>query len=199
MLRAAAEKETTMFIRTERLFLRPAWREDAPALTRAIGNWEVVKNLGRVPWPYSLGDAEAFIAGRSCAPRETSFLIFVRDPEGLPTLAGGIGFGRFCGFGDDIEIGYWLAPEWQRRGMVVEAARAVLELAFLGLRLPRLRAGHFVDNPASGKVLRKLGFQPTGEAGKHPCLARGDEIESVEYLLTAEQWHRGRSELKEAA
>ena len=51
-----------MFARTKRLTLRPGWPEDAPALSRAIGHESVVSNLSRVPWPYALGDAEAFLA-----------------------------------------------------------------------------------------------------------------------------------------
>ena len=51
-----------MFARTERLLLRPGWAEDAPALARAIGDEMIVRNLAVVPWPYSLRDAEAFLA-----------------------------------------------------------------------------------------------------------------------------------------
>ena len=50
-----------MFARTKRLTLRPAWPEDAPAIVRAIGHEEVVRMLSKVPWPYRLADAEAFL------------------------------------------------------------------------------------------------------------------------------------------
>ena len=65
--------------------------------------------------------------------------------------------------------------------------------------LPRIAAGHFVDNPASGAVLRKLGFEPTGEILSYPCRARGTHVDSVEYLLTAEQWRGEAPKLMEAA
>ena len=48
-----------MFVRTPRLFLRPAWAEDAAAVAATIGDYDIVKNLGRAPWPYTLADAEA--------------------------------------------------------------------------------------------------------------------------------------------
>lgn len=188
-----------MFIRTQRLFLRPAWAEDAPAVARAIGHLEIVRNLGRAPWPYTLADAEAFVGGAVSEPQEASFLIFWRDPAGTPMLAGSIGFGRFLGPDHEIEIGYWLGRDFQRRGIAAEAGRAVLELVFEGLRLPRIAAGHFVDNPASGKVLSRLGFRPTGEVISYPCRARGREVESVEYALTAAEWRDARQALKEAA
>ena len=60
-----------MFARTERLLLRPGWIEDAPAVHRAIADERVVRNLATAPWPYSLADAEAFLARsgrRGCRP-----------------------------------------------------------------------------------------------------------------------------------
>ena len=51
-----------MFLRTQRLFLRPAWPEDAPELTRAIGQEAIVRMLARVPWPYAEEDALSWIA-----------------------------------------------------------------------------------------------------------------------------------------
>ena len=83
------------------------------------------------------------------------------------------------------EIGYWIArPHWGQ-GYATEAAEAVLQIArTLGHR--RVTAGHFVDNPASGKVLRKLGFVPTGRTGGRHSLVRGGAVESVEYALDLE-------------
>lgn len=186
-----------MFIRTSRLFLRPAWPEDAPAIAEAIGCWDIVRNLGRAPWPYTIADAEAFVASRP-APDEASFLIF-RRADGAPRLAGSIGFGRFLGPDQEREIGYWLAREHWGQGIATEAGCAVLEAAFEGLRLPRLAAGHFVDNPASGRVLQRLGFRPTGAVKPYPCRARGSHVDSVDYLLTREEWRARAVALREAA
>ena len=182
-----------MFIRTRRLFLRPAWAEDARAVHSAIACWDVVKNLARVPWPYTMADAEAFVGGRTLAPDEASFLIFARTSAD-PMLVGGIGFGR----GSGAELGYWIAYDHWDCGYATEAGRAVLALAFDGLRLPSLSAGHFTDNPASGAVLRKLGFRETGEVAPRRCRARGGEVPAVEYRLTRDAW-AGRSPLAIAA
>ena len=64
-----------MFARTERLLLRPGWPEDAAALAKAIGDQSVTRNLVRVPWPYSIEDAAAFLT-REHDERLPSFLIF---------------------------------------------------------------------------------------------------------------------------
>ena len=149
-----------MFARTERLLLRPGWLEDAPALFDAIADEGIVRNLAQAPWPYSPGDAEAFL-GRSNErrPHEAPCLIFLRS-DGPPMLAGAIGIGPTPDGG--FELGYWVARRFWGRGIATEAGHALLANARHSLRLPRLFAGHFTDNPASGRVLEKLGFRPTG-------------------------------------
>jgi RimJ/RimL family protein N-acetyltransferase len=147
-----------MFARTERLLLRPGWAEDAPALFHAIADEGIVRNLASAPWPYTLGDAESFLATERAA-HEAAFLIF-RRTRGAPELIGAAGFGRRPS--GEVELGYWIARAHWGLGYATEAAQAVVNIARDGLRLPRLSAGHFTDNPASGRVLEKIGFRPTG-------------------------------------
>jgi RimJ/RimL family protein N-acetyltransferase len=138
--------------------LRPGWAEDAPALFRAIADEGIVRNLASAPWPYRLGDAEAFLATERSA-HEAAFLVF-RRTRGAPELIGAAGFGRRPS--GEVELGYWIARAHWGLGYATEAARAVVDIARDGLRLPRLIAGHFTDNPASGRVLEKIDFKPTG-------------------------------------
>jgi RimJ/RimL family protein N-acetyltransferase len=161
-----------MFARTERLLLRPGWIEDAPALYAAIADEAVVRNLARAPWPYPMASAESYV---SCerSPGEVASLIFLRG-DGAPLLVGGIGIGRRDG--EAPELGYWIARRWWGRGFATEAGRAVIDHARHALRLPRLEAGHFIDNPASGRVLAKLGFRPAGRIVPRDCLARGEAV-----------------------
>src|SRR5690606_4449572 len=57
-----AQREVSrMFARTPRLLLRPGWKEDAPAVAEAIGEFAVAGKLARVPWPYRIEDAEAWL------------------------------------------------------------------------------------------------------------------------------------------
>lgn len=167
-----------MFARTDRLLLRPGWAEDAPALAQAIGDELIVRNLAVVPWPYSLRDAEAFLA----APRDPllpSLLIFERT-DGAPLLVGSCGLGRRAS--GSVELGYWIArPHWGQ-GFATEAGRALLAIAS-ALGLTRLEASHFLDNPASGRVLEKLGFRSSGLIAPRLSCARGTEIPARYFRL----------------
>ncbi|MFS0771720.1 GNAT family N-acetyltransferase [Sphingomonas sp. 1P08PE] len=167
-----------MFARTERLLLRPAWPEDAAALAAALNDARVSHALERVPHPYTLADARAWVE----APRpadEASFLIDSLE-HGAPILIGGI---AIIGGPVDPRIGYWLSRNHWGRGYATEAGRAIIDMARHALPITRLSARHFADNPASGRVLRKLGFRPTGDAGQTHSAARGESTAAVGYTL----------------
>lgn len=160
-----------MFARTERLLLRPAWREDAPALAAAIGDEAIVRNLSQVPWPYGEAEAQAF-AARERDPAQPDFLIFART-MGAPRLVGGCGITRRDD--GDLELGYWIARRYWGLGFATEAGKALVGIA-RAMDLPRLKAGHFLDNPASGHVLRKIGFLPTGRIVPRHSRGRGESV-----------------------
>lgn len=167
-----------MFHVTPRLLLRPVWSDDAPAIAAGIGEEAIVRNLARAPWPYGLAEAQAF-ADRAQDPRAPHFAI----QHGRDQLVGCVGFAMHEG---ELEIGYWIARKWWGRGFASEAVSGLLEIArLLGYR--RLVAGHFADNPASGAVLRAVGFRPTGGAGRRYSLARDAHVASVEYELDLDE------------
>jgi RimJ/RimL family protein N-acetyltransferase len=160
-----------MFARTPRLLLRPGFPEDAPALAAAIGDEAIVRNLAVVPWPYGLRDAEAFLA----SPRDPVLpsLLIVERTDGAPRLVGSCGLGRRPS--GAVELGYWIARPFWGRGFAGEACEALIHIArALGLR--QLEASHFIDNPASARVLDKLGFESTGIIAPRMCRARGEEV-----------------------
>jgi RimJ/RimL family protein N-acetyltransferase len=160
-----------MFARTDRLLLRPGWAEDAPALAKAIADMAIVRNLSTAPWPFSLRDAEAFLA----APRDPILpsLLILERTQGDPVLAGACGLGRRSS--GSVELGYWIARSHWGRGFATEAGEALIAIART-LKVPALEASHFLDNPASGRVLEKLGFQSTGIIAPRLSCARGDEV-----------------------
>ena len=163
-----------MFIRSERLFLRPAWPEDWEELLALIADEAIVRNLARAPWPYQPAHARDF-AARPQDPRLPHFFV---STAANGELVGSVGLGRDDG--GRTELGYWIARAHWGNGYAPEAARAVLRLART-LGHQRVVAGHFIDNPASGRVLAKVGFRPTGKVVPRFSLGRGQEVESVEY------------------
>lgn len=164
-----------MFALTSRLTLRPGWPEDAPALTRAIGHEGVVSRLAHAPWPYTQGDAERFLA----APRSAHApCLLVCERHGAHRLIGGVELRRGSG---GWELGYWLTPGAWGHGYATEAAGAVLAMA-PALGIGRIAARYHRDNPASGRVLAKLGFRETGRARTF-SVARGGEVDAVEMVF----------------
>lgn len=167
-----------MFIRSERLFLRPAFPEDWKEIHAGICDESVVRMLASAPWPYREDDARAFVA-RPQHPLLPHCLITLPGDAGAPII-GAIGLERRQ---DGVELGYWLARRHWGRGYATEAGRALLASGrAVGHRL--VHAAHALDNPASGRVLEKLGFRTTGEIRVRDSAGRGGAaIATRRYLL----------------
>ena len=175
-----------MFVRTERLLLRPGWIEDAPALASAIGDEAILTKLALAPSPYRLADAVSWLS-RPRDETDTDFLIFART-SGAPRLVGGVGLKPD---GGARELGYWIARPYWGLGFATEAARAVIDIARHSLKRSRIVSAHFIDNPASGRVLTKLGFKPTGEIVARMCRARGHAVPTTLFALDFDDTSEG--------
>ncbi len=164
-----------MFARTERLLLRPSWPEDAEAVLQAVAEEEIVRNLALVPWPYTAKDAHDFVEMQHPF-HYPKFLLWKRT-EAAPQLVGACGIAQRD---SAAELGYWIARPFWGMGYASEAAAAVIGIArALGHR--RLVSGHFTDNPASGKVLRKIGFRDTGRVELRESKGRGQAVSCALY------------------
>jgi len=168
-------------IATARLTLRPPVAGDADAIVRALQDWDVVKNLARVPWPYEPAHAAEFLARAATWRAEDSERTFAIDD------------GTFCGMigvrghrGGAATIGYWLARAAWGKGYATEAVRALVDYSFEHLPAESLNAGVVADNRASMRVLVKAGFARVG-AGTCGTLSRGDQA-SVDFRLTRADW-----------
>jgi len=149
-------------LQTERLLLRPFTLADAPTLVPLIGARGVAATTLRIPHPYSIRDAEAFLSHGESG-NEMPFAIVSR---GTGTLIGGIGL-RLESAHNHAELGYWLGVPYWGKGYATEAALAVVRYGFEELRLHRIQASHFSSNPASGNVLRKIGMSHEGCKREH--------------------------------
>ncbi len=171
---AVAEDFDRPIIDTARLRLRRPNERDVPAIIDAVGDAEVARRLSRIPHPYAAADARFFLD--HVVPGEWVWAI---TRGGEDTIIGAVGL---TPEGETTELGYWLARASWGEGIVTEAARAVVAYGFDTLGLPYIMSGYFADNPASGAVLRKLGFVETGQATR-PCLMLGRDVASIEMRL----------------
>src|SRR3954452_17831367 len=137
---------------TERLVLRPFTRADAPAVQRLASAREVAESTLLIPHPYPEGAAAEWIEGHDDTSNNHIFAITLRDGE----VMGAIGL-HVDRNHDRAEIGYWIGVPYWSRGYVTEAASAVVRYVFDDLGLNRVFAFHFTRNPASGRVLQKVG------------------------------------------
>jgi len=139
----------------ERVELRPLKARDAQRLAELTAPYEVSSMLARMPHPYTLAEAEAFLARElSGAGADANYAI--------DAGAGLIGIVSFTGLASTPELGYWLGRPYWGRGLMTEAARMALAWFFAATAHPAVIAGAFADNPASLCVQRKLGFTVTG-------------------------------------
>lgn len=142
---------------TERLILRRPNDGDASAIASVAGDWEVARRLARVPHPYTVGDATFFL--QEIVPSEWIWAITLHDADELIGVVG-----LTPEDANSCVLGYWLSPAHWGRGIMSEAAEAVVRFGFDALRLHSLTSNYFEDNPASARVLEKLGFGETGRA-----------------------------------
>ena len=159
-------------LETERLVLRPPLPSDAVYVAEMANDADVARMTTRVRHPYRLADAEAFLGAMQAADPDTDrpFLIEHRS-------FGPIGMTGFHRSEDrHAELGYWLGRTFRGRGFATEAVQAALDWAKREWGRRAMLSSHFVDNPASGRVLDKAGFLYTGEVRERFSLGRGRAV-----------------------
>jgi len=161
----------TAVLETKRLILRPPGEADLPEIVSVVSDFEVSKNLSRVPHPYTEQNARDFlkIIENGWATGEDMTFGIRKKADG--TYIGTCGIHPNQGW----EFGYCLGKPYWGQGFATEAAARVIAFAFDDKDAGRLAAKWFHDNPASGRVLEKLGFMPAGEEMSN-CEARGHKV-----------------------
>jgi [ribosomal protein S5]-alanine N-acetyltransferase len=167
---------------TPRLKLRPYTEADIPELLPLIGTREVAATTLRIAHPYTEQDAKAFLE-------------LAKDPDKLwlaITLRsngrqiGGIGL-RVEKQHQHAELGYWLGVPFWGHGYATEAAADIVRYGFETLALHRIFASHFKHNPASGRILKKVGMKYEGCQREH--LLKWDRfVDSELYGLLRREW-----------
>ena len=155
-----------------------SWRaSDQGALAKHADNRKIWLNVrDRFPHPYTLADAENWLAKATTTEPETQFAIEL-DGE----AAGGIGLflqqdvERFS-----AEIGYWLGEAHWGRGLATAAVREFTEFAFAQFELCRIYANVFAWNTGSVRVLEKAGYQFEGRM-RSAAVKDGQVVDNLLY------------------
>jgi len=171
-------------IATERLTLRPLRADDAEALHRLINDWEVVRNLAVVRFPYSRALADEWIVDtwRGMADGSAYHLAITGTEGDSEIFVGAVGL-TIDARARSARLGYWVGRRFWGHGVAREAAGRLARWALANLDIDRLEASVATDNPASAAVLKHLGFRETG-GGVANFVARGGDQPVVWFTAT---------------
>ncbi|MCB2155611.1 GNAT family N-acetyltransferase [bacterium] len=164
-------------LETRRLILRPFALTDAPEVQTLAGEREIAETTLNIPFPYEDGLADQWIRThrRDFEQGRVAIFAIVRQSDGL--LIGAIGFVLTLNHGHG-ELGYWIGRPFWNKGYCSEAAEEMLRYGFEELNLHRIHAHHFTRNPASGRVMEKIGMQHEGRMREH--VKKWDHFEDIE-------------------
>lgn len=170
--------ETQPTIVTKRLILRPLEHADAADVQHLAGDWDVASTTQNIPHPYPDGAAEQWIESTHSQYQRGSGVAFAITLRENGELIGVISL-SIHSQPESAEIGYWVGKPYWNHGYATEAAMAMLDYGFNTLHLNRLYARHMSRNPASGRVMQKIGMQHEGRLRQHE--KKWGKLEDMEY------------------
>jgi ribosomal-protein-alanine N-acetyltransferase len=175
-----------------RLLLRPLAVADAAQIQALFPRWEIVRYLERrVPWPYPDDGARQFIE-RIELPvikRGEAWSWTLRLKTAPDAVIGNLELRK----GDGDNRGFWLCPEWRRRGLMVEACYWANDFWFERLGFSLLRVSKAVENTASRRISERMGMRLVGRNEKEYVCGR---LLSEIWEMTADEWRAWKSARK---
>lgn len=153
-------------LRTTRLVLRAFEPADAADIQRLAGDVAIARTTLSIPHPYEVGMAEGWIEHQRQQCEAGALVSFAITQHEGGTLVGAVSL-VLDGDHRHAELGYWIGRPFWGQGYATEAARAALSYGFGTLELHRIHAAHLANNPASGRVMEKLGMQHEGVLRQH--------------------------------
>jgi RimJ/RimL family protein N-acetyltransferase len=139
---------------------------DALVVAELAGDRDVASTTRHIPHPYPLAQAAAWIATLPERYERGEMVTYGMRLKESDELIGCIGLTLTLS-DDYAEMGYWLGKPYWNNGYCTEAAEAVVGFAFETLGLNRIFAYHMHRNPASGRVMAKLGMVQEGILRRH--------------------------------
>jgi RimJ/RimL family protein N-acetyltransferase len=173
-------------LKTDRLCLRQFQLSDAPEVQRLAGTKEVAAGTF-LPHPYPDGTAEQWIASQQQEFDAGTFVNFAIVLLAHDILIGSIGLAIVAEH-EHARMSYWLGLPYWNQGYATEAVQAVLAYGFNQRQLHRIYAPHFLNNPASGRVLQKVGMTYEGRMREH-YRRFGEFVEVELFGILAQDFH----------
>lgn len=173
-------------IETTRLHLRPLLENDLNTLVTELNNFNITRNTARIPYPYTIEDAAAYLA-YGCSLNSQSLGLAITIATEPAKIIGGISY-LFSVEKNDAELGYWLSEAQWGKGLMSEATTAMVNHAFTVSNIEKLAACYHNDNPVSARILKKLGFEEGAQCSNF-SLAQGKDVAVTNMQLTREMWH----------
>lgn len=184
-------------LQTERLTLRPFVGHDAFDVERLAGARAVADTTLNIPHPYPHGGAAEWIRLHGPAWEAGTSVTFAITGKKTGALVGAISL-IIKREHRRAELGYWIALDCWNRGYATEASRPILDFGFGVLGLRRIEARHFVRNPASGRVMEKLGMRREGV--ERDAAIKWDRFEALAvYSILEPEWRAARDSTGRAA
>lgn len=176
-------------LKSDRLLLRPFLPTDASNVQQLAGNRAIADTTLNVPHPYEDGMAEAWISSHQPKAEAGELAAFAITTKAEDELVGAISLRIDRPFAR-AELGYWIGEPYWGRGYCAEAATRIVQYGFTELELHRVHAAYFARNPASGRVLEKIGMSEEGTARQH-IMKWGKFEDLVLYGLLHSEWVAG--------
>jgi len=155
------ESQVPRILLTQRLVLRPFADSDAEVVEQLLNDKEIASNTRSIQYPYPPGDALKWIARHQVMWENGNAYNFSIRLHASDELVGAIGL-ESNKVDHNAELGYWLGRKFWNQGFTTEAARRVIEFGFETVGFYRITAHHLSRNPASGRVLEKIGMTKEG-------------------------------------
>jgi ribosomal-protein-alanine N-acetyltransferase len=175
---------------TERLTLRPFIADDAFDIERLAGVREIADTTLTIPHPYPHGAAAEWVLTHAPAWEAGSAATFAVVETASARLVG-VASLTIKREHRRAELGYWIALDQWNQGYATESNQRLVDFGFEVLGLHRIEARHFLRNPASGRVMVKLGMQQEGI--ERDWAVKGDHFESmVLYSILEQEWRAAR-------
>jgi RimJ/RimL family protein N-acetyltransferase len=173
-------------IHSDRILLRPFCLDDAAAVQHLAGAHEIADTTLRIPHPYEDGMAEQWIADHEDQFRAGTNAVFAVVEKQSLELVGAVSL-TIDEAVHKAELGYWIGRPWWNLGYATEAAASLIDFGFRSLGLNRIVARHLVRNPASGRVMQKVGMTREGTLRKD-TLKWGQYEDLHLYGLLRDEW-----------